>query len=64
MWEKLYTIKEAAAMLKVSPWTIRSWLTRGRLCRTKVGSRTVIRASQLRRVVCDAPKVEAESGNK
>ena len=46
----LYSIKEAAERLGgVSVWTIHSWLSQKRLLRTKVGSRTMIRESELER---------------
>jgi excisionase family DNA binding protein len=55
LWDTLYTVTEAAAMLKVSPWTIRAWLIQGKLQRSKIGSRTVIRASELRNAIRDIP---------
>jgi excisionase family DNA binding protein len=51
--DPLLTVAQAAAVLCVSPWTIRMWLSRGRLKRTKVGSRTLIRTSQLKRMIQD-----------
>lgn len=48
----LVSVKEAAKRLGgISPWTIHSWLSKGRLQRTKVGSRTMIRASELQKVI-------------
>jgi excisionase family DNA binding protein len=43
----LLTTKEAAALLRVSPWTISAWLSQGKLKRTKAGSRTLIAKSEL-----------------
>jgi excisionase family DNA binding protein len=46
---KLYTVEGAAAYLGgVSKWTVHAWLAKGKLRRTKVGSRTMIRESDLR----------------
>lgn len=53
--DKLFSVKGAAAYLQLSPWTIAEWLTRGKLRRTKVGRRTFIRESELRKAICDAP---------
>lgn len=40
---KLYSVADAAALLGgISKWTVHSWLAKGRLRRTKVGSRTMI----------------------
>jgi excisionase family DNA binding protein len=52
--EPLISVKEAARQLGgVSPWTVYAWLSQGRLQRTKVGSRTMIRQSELLRVIND-----------
>ena len=52
--EGLLSVKEAAKRLgDISPWTIYSWLSQGRLKRTKVGSRTMIRESELQKVIED-----------
>lgn len=41
--DKLYSVPEAAEKLGgISPSTVRAWLTRGRLARTKIGRRTMI----------------------
>jgi hypothetical protein len=37
--DRLYSVKESAKFLgNISPWTIHSWLSKGRLARVKVGS--------------------------
>lgn len=52
--ETLLSVEEAARRLGgLSKHTIKAWLQQGRLCRTKVGSRTMIRESELQRVVRD-----------
>lgn len=52
MVEKLFDVTAAAEKLGgVSPWTIRSWLSQGRLKRTKVGRRTMITEEELERFV-------------
>ena len=41
--ENLLSVEEAARRLGgLSPYTIHQWLSKGRLARTKVGSRTMI----------------------
>ena len=55
--DQLLSLSEAARRLGgVSVWTIRAWLTQGRLRRTKVGSRTMIRESELLKVMQDGGK--------
>ena len=55
--EQLVSIDEAAKRLGgISKWTIHSWLSKGRLQRTKVGGRTMIRESELAKVIEDGGK--------
>jgi excisionase family DNA binding protein len=50
----LLSVTEAAKRLGgISPWTVHAWLAKGKLRRTKVGSRTMIRESELQRVIHD-----------
>jgi excisionase family DNA binding protein len=43
----LLTTKEAAELLRVSPWTISAWLSQGKLKRVKAGGRTLIAKAEL-----------------
>jgi excisionase family DNA binding protein len=43
----LVTTKEAAELLRVSPWTISAWLSQGKLRRVKAGGRTLISKTDL-----------------
>jgi excisionase family DNA binding protein len=43
----LVTTKEAADLLRVSPWTISAWLSQGKLQRVKAGGRTLIARTDL-----------------
>jgi excisionase family DNA binding protein len=52
-FEKLYTVKEAAQVTTLSPWTIWAYLTQGRIKRTKISRRTVIRESELQKLLKD-----------
>jgi len=54
--EKLYGVEEAAQALGISHWTIWAKLKNGELLRTKVGGRTVIRESQLEKLIVDRPQ--------
>ena len=50
--ERLLTVDEAARALGgISKYTIHAWLSSGKLHRTKVGSRTMIRESDLQAVI-------------
>jgi excisionase family DNA binding protein len=57
--EKLYSVDEAAEMLRLSHWTIWSWLKTGKLRGAKIGDRRVIRESELLRLIVDDPKPAA-----
>ena len=55
--ETLYSVEEAARRLGgISKWTIHAWLSQGRLQRTKVGGHTMIRESELEKVINDGGK--------
>lgn len=45
--DDLVTTKQAAELLKVSPWTISAWLSQGKLRRIKAGGRTLIAKADL-----------------
>jgi excisionase family DNA binding protein len=50
--DRLYSVSEAAKLLGgISKWTIHAWLSQGKLRRTKVGGRTMIRESELAKVI-------------
>ena len=49
--QDLLSVDSAAKFLGLSPWTIRAWLSGGRLTRLKVGSRTFVRQSELEQQV-------------
>ena len=50
--ERLLTVDEAARALGgISKYTVHAWLSSGKLQRTKVGSRTMIRVADLQAVV-------------
>ena len=58
--EILLSVEEAARRLGgLSKYTIHAWLSLGKLRRTKVGSRTMIRESELERVIEDGGKSSA-----
>ena len=50
--DKLFSVRDAAAFLgSISPYTVHAWLSSGRLRRTKIGSRTMVRLSELERFI-------------
>jgi len=50
--DALLSVEEAARRLGgISKWTVHQWLSQGKLRRTKVGRRTMIRESELARVI-------------
>ena len=54
--EKLYSVEQAAEALGISHWTIWAKLKTGDLLRTKIGGRTVIRESELEKLIVDRPR--------
>jgi hypothetical protein len=54
MVDELLSVPEVAKRLGgISPWTVHCWLSQGRMQRTKIGSRTMVRASELKKVIRD-----------
>jgi excisionase family DNA binding protein len=46
--DNLFSVEQAAERLGgISKWTVHAWLSKGKLRRTNVGSRTMIRESDL-----------------
>jgi len=55
--DPLFSVEEAARRLGgVSPWTVRYWLSAGRLTRTKIGRRTMISESELLKFIQEGNK--------
>ena len=48
---KLVTVKEAAAALTLSPWTIRDWIAKGILAHVRLGRRLAVPISEVERLV-------------
>ena len=58
--EELVSVPEAARRLGgISRSTVEAWLSQGRLERTKVGNRTMIRVSELEKVIRQGGKSPA-----
>jgi helix-turn-helix protein len=64
--EPIYTVKEASKQTRLSAWTLWDQLRKGKLLRTKVGGRTFIRESELRKLFSETrndpppPKAKTE----
>ena len=56
--EELYTVREASELpwLKLRCWTLWDLLKKGRLMKTKVSGKTMIRRSELEKLIVDVPK--------
>jgi hypothetical protein len=51
--EEIYTVPDGAKELQISPWTLWKRLQEGDIVRTKIGGRTFVRASELRKLIVD-----------
>jgi Helix-turn-helix domain len=59
--DPLYSVQDAARYLGgVSPYSVNAWLSQGRLLRTKISARTMIRRSELERFIRDSGKAPAK----
>jgi excisionase family DNA binding protein len=52
--DRLVSIKDAAAILAISPWTVRAWVTQGRISSAKLGARRLIPESEINRLLSEA----------
>ena len=52
--DRLFDVKAAAAYLGgISALTVHAWLSSGKLRRTKIGSRTMVKRSELDRLIAE-----------
>jgi len=62
----LWNVKEAGAALGLSPWTIRRYITDGKLQTVRLGRRVLVEPAECRRLVekCrkPLPEVSSEAG--
>lgn len=54
MNESLISIDKAADILGLSPWTIRAWITQGKITSAKLGARRLIPQSELDRLISES----------
>ena len=57
--ERAYSLEQAAELLTLSVWTLRKWITKKRIVSCKLGSRRVIPASEITRILQES-RVERE----
>jgi len=56
---ELVSVHEAARRLGgISHWTVYAWISQGKLRKTKVGGRTMLRVSELEKVARDQQDVD------
>ena len=51
--DRLVSIKDAAEILAISPWTIRAWVTQGKISSAKLGARRLIPESEINRLLSE-----------
>ena len=51
--DRLVSIKDAAAILSISPWTVRAWITQGKITSVKLGARRLISESEINRLLTE-----------
>jgi excisionase family DNA binding protein len=50
--ERLLDVVEAAHVMRVSPYTVRSWIRSGRLNATKLGRLVRVEPREIQRLIC------------
>jgi excisionase family DNA binding protein len=53
MEKQLFSIQQSAEVLSISPWTVRLYVKRGLIPSVKIGTRRLIRASDIDRMVSE-----------
>lgn len=53
-------LKEAAAAVGLSPWTLRHWIKQGRLRAVRLGRRVLLEPSELQRLIEEGRTAGAE----
>ena len=64
--DRLISIEKTADVLGISPWTVRAWITQGKLGSAKLGSRRLVPESEIQNIITDAivPPLAEKSGRK
>lgn len=52
--DRLVSVKDAAEILAISPWTVRAWITQGKISSAKLGARRLIPESEINRLLAGA----------
>jgi len=60
---RFFTVPEAAEFCRVSPWTIRAWLTEKTLTRYKAGGRTLVSKDEIAKLVAPEKPTQAAARN-
>jgi len=60
MKEVFYTPEQVGDMFKRSAYTIRRWITEGRIEAFKVGRRLLISEKEIKRIIREAQKAQAK----
>lgn len=55
----LYSVEESAEILAISKWSIRLYVKQGRIPSVKVGTRRLIRASDLQKIAANGLDIRA-----
>ena len=50
----LKSINEAAGLLGISPWTVRSWVKAGKLRPVRLGRRVLLSEAELERLIAES----------
>jgi len=57
----LFSVGEAAAVLRISPWTVRAYIGKGKLAPVRLGRRVLLKEEELERFVATAKSVPTVS---
>ena len=52
--DRLINIRDAAAILGISPWTVRAWIVQGKINSAKLGTRRLVPESEVKRLLVES----------
>jgi excisionase family DNA binding protein len=53
-------LREAAASVGLSPWTLRAWIRQGKVAAVRLGRRVMIEPAELQRLIAAGRKAAAQ----
>ncbi len=60
--KRLYSVEDAAEVLSISKWTVRKYISEGKLSAVRIGTRVLLEDTELERFISDCKEQPEEAG--